>query len=231
MDYVLLSSKLCPSRLWVNPLSKHVETQSYLEYTQHTSGGYSKYRECTADIILVTSWILHYCCAEPRFQGKLGNPIDCLVYVKHVELDDCPYLLACIPTSPMVTTTLRLNSPKWLLRWVGIERWNLEIPSKKRRKTCNLKELKAGVRSGCSIWGAAFKCSIVRCPCAFRLRCRLAQDERRGFSLHSKFSHRRFLQMSMYISSAQARTSWAARTGCLHLLCGIFNVNSRLVPL
>lgn len=25
--------------------------------------------------------------------GKLGNPIDCLVYVKHVELDDCPYLL------------------------------------------------------------------------------------------------------------------------------------------
>lgn len=29
-----------------------------------------------------------------RFQGKLGNPIDCLVYVKHVELDDCPYLLA-----------------------------------------------------------------------------------------------------------------------------------------
>ncbi|CAJ1366412.1 unnamed protein product [Effrenium voratum] len=28
------------------------------------------------------------------FHGRLGNPIDCLVYVKHVELDDCPCLLA-----------------------------------------------------------------------------------------------------------------------------------------
>ena len=28
------------------------------------------------------------------FHGRLGNPIDCLVYVKHIELDGCPYLLA-----------------------------------------------------------------------------------------------------------------------------------------
>ena len=28
------------------------------------------------------------------FHGRLGNPIDCLVYVKHIELDDCPFILA-----------------------------------------------------------------------------------------------------------------------------------------
>ncbi|CAJ1371345.1 unnamed protein product [Effrenium voratum] len=28
------------------------------------------------------------------FHSRLGNPIDCLVYVKHIELDGCPYLLA-----------------------------------------------------------------------------------------------------------------------------------------
>ena len=28
------------------------------------------------------------------FHGRLGSPIDCLVYVKHIELDACPYLLA-----------------------------------------------------------------------------------------------------------------------------------------
>ena len=28
-----------------------------------------------------------------RFHGRLGNPIDCLVYVKHIELDDCPFIL------------------------------------------------------------------------------------------------------------------------------------------
>eukprot|EP00438_Fugacium_kawagutii_P024540 Skav223320 [mRNA] locus=scaffold200:56756:69600:+ [translate_table: standard] len=28
------------------------------------------------------------------FHGRLGNPIACLVYVKHVELDDCPFLVA-----------------------------------------------------------------------------------------------------------------------------------------
>ena len=28
------------------------------------------------------------------FSGKFGNPIDCLVYLKQIELDDCPFLLA-----------------------------------------------------------------------------------------------------------------------------------------
>lgn len=28
------------------------------------------------------------------FRGRFGNPMDCLVYLKHVELDDCPFLLA-----------------------------------------------------------------------------------------------------------------------------------------
>ncbi|CAJ1367527.1 unnamed protein product, partial [Effrenium voratum] len=28
------------------------------------------------------------------FHSRLGNPIDCLVFAKHIELDDCPYLLA-----------------------------------------------------------------------------------------------------------------------------------------
>lgn len=28
------------------------------------------------------------------FRGRFGNPIECLVYLKHVELDDCPFLLA-----------------------------------------------------------------------------------------------------------------------------------------
>jgi len=39
-----------------------------------------------------------------EFQGKLGNPIGCLVYVKHVELDDCPYLLGLysyLPDGPI----------------------------------------------------------------------------------------------------------------------------------
>ena len=41
---------------------------------------------------------------------------------------------------------------------------------------------KAGVRSGCSIWAAAFcrEFSHVRCPCAFRPR-KLAQDGGLGF--------------------------------------------------
>lgn len=28
------------------------------------------------------------------FAGRFGNPMECLVYLKHVELDDCPFLLA-----------------------------------------------------------------------------------------------------------------------------------------
>lgn len=28
------------------------------------------------------------------FRGRFGNPIECLVYLKHAELDDCPFLLA-----------------------------------------------------------------------------------------------------------------------------------------
>ena len=28
------------------------------------------------------------------FSGRFGNPIDCLVYLKQIELDDCPFLLA-----------------------------------------------------------------------------------------------------------------------------------------
>ena len=49
-----------------------------------------------------------------------------------------------------------------------------------------LRELKAGGRSGCSIWSPAICCkfphrsSLVRCPCAFRLR-RLAQIVGTGF--------------------------------------------------
>ncbi len=34
------------------------------------------------------------------FHGRLGNAIDCLVYVKHIELDDCPYLLALYSQLP-----------------------------------------------------------------------------------------------------------------------------------
>lgn len=34
------------------------------------------------------------------FHGRLGNAIDCLVYVKHIELDDCPYLLALCSQLP-----------------------------------------------------------------------------------------------------------------------------------
>eukprot|EP00438_Fugacium_kawagutii_P018407 Skav225056 [mRNA] locus=scaffold3690:54618:56093:+ [translate_table: standard] len=34
------------------------------------------------------------------FHGPEGNPIACLVYVKHVELDDCPFLLALHSYAP-----------------------------------------------------------------------------------------------------------------------------------
>ncbi|CAL1151854.1 unnamed protein product, partial [Cladocopium goreaui] len=55
-----------------------------------------------------------------QFQGKLGNPIDCLVYVKHVELDDCPYLLGLYSYLPDGHYNLEAEFPKVVAQVDGV---------------------------------------------------------------------------------------------------------------
>lgn len=55
-----------------------------------------------------------------QFQGKLGNPIDCLVYVKHVELDDCPYLLCLYSYLPDGHYNLEAEFPKVVAQVDGV---------------------------------------------------------------------------------------------------------------
>jgi hypothetical protein len=103
---------------------------------QHTSGGYSKYRGG-----LRTSFLLHpgFCTTAAPSLGSTENwatPLTVWSTWSMWSLTTAHICWACIPTSPMAQSTLRLNSPKWLLRWVGIERWeswnSLEKNAEKR---------------------------------------------------------------------------------------------------